>query len=111
MEKVNTLEQAKDFFLSHSAGSVVCVNEEGLEKECSVFGDAESFYGGAAITASEEAPTDEEGSADEVAEAPSEEVATEEATGQDVPATEGEAVQAEAETEVQAEAVTDTPKA
>ena len=44
MDKLYNLEEAKNWFLSHSSGSVVCVNKLGVEKECNYYFAAEEFY-------------------------------------------------------------------
>lgn len=46
MKRVYTLEEAKGFFLSNSSGSVICINDGGLEKVCSCYPKAVEFYGG-----------------------------------------------------------------
>jgi hypothetical protein len=43
MKTVKTIEEAMDFFLENSAGSVICVNANGEEKECITFPEAKEF--------------------------------------------------------------------
>lgn len=45
--KVFSLSEARDWFLSHSEGSIICITQNGSElpeKECSCYPDAEKFY-------------------------------------------------------------------
>ena len=43
MKKVYSLSEAMKFFMSNSAGSIVCV-KDGTEKVCDCYPDAEQFY-------------------------------------------------------------------
>lgn len=47
MEKVNSLQEAQEWFSNHTEGSVTCV-KEAEEKEVASFAEAEAFYGEAA---------------------------------------------------------------
>jgi hypothetical protein len=48
MEKVNSLQEAQEWFANHTEGSVICVKAE--EKEVASLADAEAFYGTAEKT-------------------------------------------------------------
>ena len=41
---VYDLAAARQFFLTHSSGNVVCVKPDGTEKECTCYLEAEEFY-------------------------------------------------------------------
>ena len=43
IDKVNSLEEAALWFLSHHIGSVVCVDGE-REQECQTYPEAQEFY-------------------------------------------------------------------
>ncbi len=43
MNKVNTLDEAREWFSSNASGNVICA-KDGQEKVCASFPEAESFY-------------------------------------------------------------------
>ena len=45
METVHSLEEATNWFLEHSSGTVICVNQDGERKECATFPEAWQFFG------------------------------------------------------------------
>jgi hypothetical protein len=56
MIKVNNLEEARDFFLSNSAGNVICL-KNGKEIACSCYADAEEIFTTNFIKVSKITPT------------------------------------------------------
>lgn len=44
MATVKTLALARDWFLSHSSGAVLCVRDDGKGEVCDTYGEAERFY-------------------------------------------------------------------
>jgi hypothetical protein len=43
MNKISTIGEAQDFFLSNSGGSVIVVNSRGEEKECICYPEASEW--------------------------------------------------------------------
>lgn len=43
MQTANTLDEARDFFLSNSSGNITCIKGT-RQKECTSFPEAENFY-------------------------------------------------------------------
>ncbi|MFW6100653.1 MAG: hypothetical protein ACOC90_04645 [Bacteroidota bacterium] len=41
--KAYNLKEAMDFFLENANGSIICVNDDGEEKECDSFPEAKQF--------------------------------------------------------------------
>lgn len=46
MKQIHTIEEAQNWFLSHSSGSVECVRRDGKRKVVDNYPDAEKFLGG-----------------------------------------------------------------
>lgn len=40
----STLEEALEFFLTHSSGNIMCEKENGEQKECNCYPDAKAFF-------------------------------------------------------------------
>lgn len=45
-DTVHSLDEAMTWFLQNSGGSVLCIREDGTEKDCISYPEAESFYNG-----------------------------------------------------------------
>lgn len=43
MDTINTLDEAKSWFLLHADGSVIVIRHDGTKKECSNYQEAEDF--------------------------------------------------------------------
>jgi hypothetical protein len=41
---VYSIDEAMEWFLSHSSGTVLCVRKDGQQKECSSFPEARAFF-------------------------------------------------------------------
>lgn len=46
MQKIYTVQEAENWFISHSSGGVIAVNESGKEKECFDFPTAVHWING-----------------------------------------------------------------
>lgn len=44
MQEVKTLDEAKQYFLSHSSGSILCIDPDGNKKKCDCFPEAVEFF-------------------------------------------------------------------
>ena len=43
-ETVRDIYEARDWFLKHSTGSVMCEKEDGTQQECRTFKEAREFF-------------------------------------------------------------------
>lgn len=44
---IHSLEEAQEWFIEHSTGSILCVLPDGSRKECFSFPEAKQFFEGA----------------------------------------------------------------
>ena len=47
MNEAKSLEEAKTWFAANTTGELRCVKEDGAEKTCASFDEAQEFYGAA----------------------------------------------------------------
>lgn len=46
---VNSLDEAQDWFLTHSSGQVMCIRADGAEQIAGSFPEAKAFYGAPSV--------------------------------------------------------------
>lgn len=44
MTVVNSLDEARDWFLAHASGLITCVRPDGVRKPCASYPEADKFY-------------------------------------------------------------------